>query len=186
MEMTFDDSRLKGALRELDPKLIKKALRGGMSKTATELRRKAIANLRSEVKSSSGLEKGIRKGIYKGNGGFYVTIGTRGTVRRYKGKRNGRRRYGRSRKGWTSMSMTTNSRGQTKPVLPWLELGTKQRFTKSRTKEWVRKRAGHRTGRVEPRTFMEKTERQNRTSMVTGITDNFDKCLKKIISRYGK
>lgn len=186
MQLDFDDSKLTEALRELEPKRIRQALKGGLSRSATQVRRKAIANLRAQLKSDPALEKGIRKGVNRDAGGFYVTIGGRGETRRNKGKRNGRKRYGKTRTGWTSMSMTENSRGQRKPILPWMELGTRQRHTKIRTDRRGRRRGSHRTGRIEPRLFMDKTERECRPGVIAGIRENFDKNLRRIIKKYGR
>lgn len=153
----YDDRNLQQMFAEMTTRRRSQAIRGGFRKAAAAVRRKAVANLRGCVRSNRKLEKGIRSELTKRGAGFRVTVASK------KGK-----------------NMYTNRRGKTKPVLVWMEGGTKERKTRLSTK-----RKSHATGRMKRYGFMEKTLNEVRptiTSMVQGmVIDN----VKRIAKKYG-
>lgn len=171
MEMTFDDSRLAKALSELEPKRIKQALRGGIRKTGQTVRKTAISNLKQTgIRTDRDLTRGVRLVLYKKDAvGFRVTVGTK--------KASGKKK---------AQGYHLNRRGQEKPILIWWESGTKNRFTKSKTKVFRRKKSGHFTGRIVARRFMETTLNQVAPGVTQTMHDMIRESIRKTVDKYGR
>lgn len=176
--ITFDSERLGKLLEELEPKRRMQAVKGGFRKTAEMVRKQAVSNLRaSGLKSKGdqkGLEKGIRKVLYKKTAGFRVTVGTKSASRK----------TGKGEAGFH-----TNRRGQKKPVVLWAEGGTKDRNTKTSAKFGrmlnFRKKKGHYTGRMKEYGFMEKTEAQVKEKVTEELRKQMEENITRIAKKYG-
>ena len=162
--VAFDDRNLQQLFAEMEPKRRLQALRGGFRREANQVRKTAINNLRSSIRSNKDLEQGVRAVVYKRSAGFRVTIGT---------KRAG---------------FHTNRQGLKKPVLIWAEAGTQERQTKP--KQGTRRRAGrmreqHRTGRMKRYGFMEQTLNSVRDTVTADIHNLVLDNVEKIAKKYG-
>lgn len=160
--VAFDDRNLQQLFAEMEPKRRLQALRGGFRREANQVRKTAINNLRSSIRSNKDLEQGVRAVVYKRSAGFRVTIGT---------KRAGK-----------------NGKGLKKPVLIWAEAGTQERQTKP--KQGTRRRAGrmreqHRTGRMKRYGFMEQTLNSVRDTVTADIHNLVLDNVEKIAKKYG-
>ena len=121
------------------------------------------------------MEKGIRSAVWRKKPGFRVTIGTKKANKRGKGA-----------SGWH-----TNRRGQTLPILIWMEKGAKDegkepRATKPQTKIFKRKRKGHSTGILKPRGFMDKTEADMKDRITDDLRKAMEESITKALKKYGK
>ena len=170
--VAFDDRNLQQLFAEMEPKRRLQALRGGFRREANQVRKTAINNLRSSIRSNKDLEQGVRAVVYKRSAGFRVTIGTK--------------RAGKNGKG--EAGFHTNRQGLKKPVLIWAEAGTKERQTKP--KQGTRRRAGrmreqHRTGRMRRYGFMEQTLNSVRDTVTADIHNLVLDNVEKIAKKYG-
>lgn len=164
--MTIDDEKLIKLFEALDPKRRRQALKGALRRTANLVRKKAQANLKSShINTSTGLPKGIRRLLYKQKLGFRVTVGT--------GKKGVRGAF------------HTNRQGKEKPVLLWAEGGTGQRFTKTATRIFRRKRSGHSTGSMPRYGFMEKTRQEMSPEVDALLKNEINLNIQKIAKKYG-
>lgn len=177
MANQYDDTQLQKLFTDMDVKHRKKALKGAFRREANQVRRTAINNLRSGTTkkgqpfhSSRDLEKGIRAIVFKKKAGFRVTIGTK--------KAN--RKTGKGEKG-----MHLNRQGLKKPVLIWAEGGTDKRFTKSKTRIFVRERKGHYTGIMKRYAFMRKTQTDVRDKVTADLRNEIVESVTKTASKYG-
>lgn len=162
-----DADKLTKALMELEPKRRIKAVKGAFRKAATKVKKQAASNLRqSDYRSNSSLEKGIRPIVGKKQAGFRVTIGTK---------------KGKKASGWH-----TNRRGQTLPILIWMEQGTKERYTKTQTKVYKRKRKGHFTGSIQAQGFMEQTKHDMKDRITEDFREALEESVMKTVKKYGK
>lgn len=168
--ITFDDTKLRKLLFELEPKRRMQAVKGAFRKTATKVRKTAASNLRSSgLHAPKGMEKGIRQILYKRTPGFRVTIGTR--------KANPKTGKGES-------GMHVNRRGLKKPILLWAEGGTKPRSTKSRRRIFGG-RKGHPTGSMPAYKFMEKTRAQVKGNVTDELRQAMEESIIKTARKYG-
>ena len=170
--VAFDDRNLQQLFAEMEPKRRLQALRGGFRREANQVRKTAINNLGSSIRSNKDLEKGVRDVVYKRSAGFRVTIGTK--------------RAGKNGKG--EAGFHTNRQGLKKPVLIWAEAGTQERQTKP--KQGTRRRAGrmreqHRTGRMKRYGFMEQTLNSVRDTVTADIHNLVLDNVEKIAKKYG-
>lgn len=167
----YDDGNLQRLFAELEPKRRAQALRGGFRKAANNVRKKAVANLRSSsIRTDKDMEKGIRSSVFKRKAGFRVTIGTK--------------KAGKNGKGESGMHL--NRRGLKKPVLIWAEMGTAQRKTKSSGgRRAARYRAAHNTGRMPRYGFMEKTRNQVRDTVTEDMHRQVAENIERIAKKYG-
>lgn len=170
--VAFDDRNLQQLFAEMEPKHRLQALRGGFRREANQVRKMAINNLRSSIRSNKDLEQGVRAVVYKRSAGFRVTIGTK--------------RAGKNGKG--EAGFHTNRQGLKKPVLIWAEAGTQERQTKP--KQGTRRRAGrmreqHRTGRMKRYGFMEQTLNSVRDTVTADIHNLVLDNVEKIAKKYG-
>ena len=167
----YDDGNLQRLFAELEPKRRAQALRGGFRKAANNVRKKAVANLRSSsIRTDKDLEKGIRSSVFKRKAGFKVTIGTK--------------KAGKNGKGESGMHL--NRRGLKKPVLIWAEMGTAQRTTKSSGgRRAARYRSAHNTGRMPRYGFMEKTRDQVRDTVTEDTHRQVAENVLRIAKKYG-
>lgn len=166
----YDDSNLQRLFAEMEPRRRAQALRGGFRKAANDVRKKAVANLRSSLQSNKDLEKGIRAAVFKRKAGFRVTIGTK--------------KAGKDGRGESGMHL--NRQGLKKPVLIWAEAGTKERRTKSNGRHrFQRMRAAHRTGRMQAYGFMDKTRSQVRETISADIRKQVTENVERIAKKYG-
>lgn len=167
----YDDGNLQRLFAELEPKRRAQALRGGFRKAANNVRKKAVANLRSSsIRTDKDLEKGIRSSVFKRKAGFKFTIGTK--------------KAGKNGKGESGMHL--NRQGLKKPVLIWAEMGTKQRKTKSSGgKRAARYRSAHNTGRMPRYGFMEKTRNQVRDTVTEDVHRQVAENIERIAKKYG-
>ena len=170
--VAFDDRNLQQLFAEMEPNRRLQALRGGFRREANQVRKTAINNLRSSIRSNKDLEQGVRAVVYKRSAGFRVTIGTK--------------RAGKNGKG--EAGFHTNRQGLKKPVLIWAEAGTQERQTKP--KQGTRRRAGrmreqHRTGRMKRYGFMEQTLNSVRDPVTADIHNLVLDNVEKIAKKYG-
>lgn len=166
----YNDTNLQRLFTELEPKRRSQALRGGFRKAANDVRKKAVANLRSSIHTDKDLEKGIRALVFKRSAGFRVTIGTK--------------KAGKNGKGESGMHV--NRQGLKKPVLIWAELGTKERSTKNGGgKRATRYRAAHRTGSMRQYGFMAKTREQVRDTVTADLHTQVADNVKRVAEKYG-
>ena len=170
--VAFDDRNLQQLFAEMEPKRRLQALRGGFRREANQVRKTAINNLRSSIRSNKDLEQGVRAVVYKRSAGFRVTIGTK--------------RAGKNGKG--EAGFHTNRQGLKKPVLIWAEAGTQERQTKP--KQGTRRRAGrmreqHPTGRLKRYGFMEQTLNSERDTVTADIHNLVLDNVEKIAKKYG-
>ena len=166
----YDDGNLQRLFAEMEPKRRAQALRGGFRKAANDVRKKAVANLRSSIRTDKDLEKGIRAVVFKRRAGFRVTIGTK--------------KAGKNGKGESGMHL--NRQGLKKPVLIWAEMGTAQRTTKSSGgKRAARYRAAHNTGSMPRYGFMDKTRNQVRDTVTADMRKQVAENVERIAKKYG-
>lgn len=171
-----DAEKLTKAIMELEPKRRMQAMKGAFRKAANKVKKQAVGNLRqAKVRSDKSMEKGIRSAVWKKKAGFRVTIGTKKANKRGKGA-----------SGWH-----TNRRGQTLPILIWMEKGAKDegkktRYTKTQTRIFKRKRKGHSTGILKPRGFMEKTEKEMKDQITDELRLAMEDSIMKALKKYGR
>lgn len=187
-ELQYNDGELQRLFSEMEVKHRLKALKGAFRREANKVRKKALVNLRSSIRTDKDLEKGVRTVIMKRKAGFSVTIGTKTMKGRYKGKRNGVRRYGRAKSTWAGFSFHTNRQGKEKPVLIWAEGGTKWRRVKQRHRfmingKWVA--AGKNRGFMKRYGFMKTTLDQVRESVTNDLQNELANSVKKVAKKYG-
>lgn len=169
-DLEYDDGQLQQLFAELEPKRRLQAIKGGLRREANRVRKIAINNLRSSVHSNKDLEKGVRSVVFKKQSGFRVTVGTKKAGKRSK------KEYG----------FHTNRQGIKKPVLIWLEDGTKQRKTKSSGgKRADRKRTSHNTGRLRKYGFVAKTSEQVRSSVDANAKKMIFDNIYRVAKKYG-
>lgn len=169
MEMTVDTRRLWEMLQELEPKRQAQALRGGIRRAASEVRRAAVRNLKgSGLNAPAEVQKGIRTVVYKRIAGFKVTVGTK--------KRRATSYAGMSR-GEANKAKARNRL----PIVPlWAEGGTVERRTGG---GWFSR--GKRRGRMPAYGFMEKTKRETGDSVAATIGRNMESNIEKTVRKYG-
>ncbi len=155
----YDESNFKKLYAALDPKQQMKALRRVLRREANKVRKTALNNLRSSIRSDKDLERGVRAIVYRKKVGFRVTVGTKAANRKGKGERG----YHKNRQGLK------------KPVLIWAEDGTTYRRTRFRIG-----RAAHTTGYMKRYGFMAKAANQMGDTVKEVINS-----ISKIAKRYG-
>lgn len=185
--MQYDDGDLQRLFAEMDTKKRLKALKGAFRREANKVRKTAVTNLRNSIRSDKDLERGIRAEVLKRKAGFRVTIGAKVMKGRYKGKRNGVRRYGRAKSTWTNFSYHTNRQGKEKPVLIWAEAGTKWRKSKKATRYLVggKWRTGRTRGFMKRYGFMDKTAAAVRDSVTNDLHNELANSVTKVAKKYG-
>lgn len=166
----YDDTKLQQLFAELEPKRRLQAIKGGFRREANQVRKTAINNLRSGIKSNKDLEKGVRAIVFKRKAGFRVTVGTKQAGKNGKGE----------------AGFHTNRQGLKKPVLIWAEDGTNERKTKSNGgKRANRRRAAHRTGRMRRYGFMRQTLNSVRDTVTANIHEMVIENVQKVAEKYG-
>lgn len=168
----YNDENLQRLFAELEPKRRLQAIKGGFRREANQVRKTAINNLRSSIKSNKDLEKGVRAIVFKRKAGFRVTVGTK--------------RAGKNGKG--EAGFHTNRQGLKKPVLIWAEEGTKERQTKPKKgtrRRAARLRASHRTGRMKRYGFMAQTLTSVRDTVTNNIHEMVAENVQKVAEKYG-
>lgn len=169
-EIDYDDRNLQQLFAEMEPKRRLQALKGGFRREANQVRKTAINNLRSSIRSDKDLEKGVRAIVFKRKAGFRVTVGTKRA----------------NKKGQGAAGFHTNRQGLKKPILIWAEDGTKERKTKSSGgKRAARKRSAHRTGRMKRYGFMSQTLNDVRNTVTADIQDMVITNVQKVAKKYG-
>lgn len=159
----YNDGNLQRLFAELEPKRRTQALKGGFRKVANDVRKKAVANLRGEIRTDKDLEKGVRAIVFKRKAGFRVTVGTSG-----------------------DKGMHTNRQGLKKPVLLWAEMGTKLRKTKDGGgRRAARYRAAHNTGSMPRYGFLDKTRAQVRDTVTGDMQKMVTENVERIAQKYG-
>lgn len=187
-DLQYNDGELQRLFDELDVKQRIKALKGAFRREANRVRKQALTNLRGSIRSDKDLEKGVRAVVMKRKAGFSVTIGTKVMKGRYKGKRNGVKRYGRAKKTWTGFAYHTNRQGKEKPVLIWAEGGTKWRRTKSKQRfeangKW--RTAGTHRGFMKRYGFMAKTLEDVKGSVTENLHTEVINSVKQVAKKHG-
>ncbi len=166
----YDDTRLQQLFAELEPKRRLQAIKGGFRKETNRVRKTAINNLRSSIKSNKDLEKGVRAIVFKRKAGFRVTVGTKRANKQGKGE----------------AGFHTNRQGLKKPVLIWAEDGTKERRTKGNGgKRAARLRSAHRTGKMKRYGFMTQTLNAVRGTVTNNIHQAVTENVQKVAEKYG-
>lgn len=168
--IAYDDRNLQQLFAELEPRRRLQAIKGGFRREAGKVRKAAVNNLRNSVQSNKDLEKGVRAIVFKRKAGFRVTVGTK--------------RAGKNGKG--EAGFHTNRQGLKKPVLIWVEDGTKERKTRGkRGIRALRKRPARRTGRMRRYGFMTLTLDSVRDAVTSDIHDMVAENVSKIAKKYG-
>lgn len=162
-------------LREMTPKQLKKAMRSAIraaSRKALKIAQGKLLSDGPQVKGNTAdWKKGIRNRVYpdsKGSG-FLITVKARGANRQGKGEKG----------------MHENRKGIKKPILMWAEEGTKYRSTKTQTKWFIRKKKGHRTGRMPGYHFLQKAEPEMRGTVEKDLTPEVEKAVEKVARKCG-
>lgn len=165
MAVEYNDIQLQHLFAELEPKNRRKIFRGAFRKAASSVRRAAVANLkRSGLHNAPRMAKGIRASVFRRVAGFKVTVAP--DKSRHKG-------------------FYKNSRGKEKPVLLWAERGTAERFTRSKSRFFVRSRKGHRSGRMRAFGYMARTLDQVQGKITDELHDDMRTEVVKIARKYG-
>lgn len=168
--IAYDDRKLQQLFAELEPRRRLQAIKGGFRRETNKVRKVAVNNLRNSVQSNKDLEKGVRSIVFKRKAGFRVTVGTK--------------RAGKNGKG--EAGFYTNRQGLKKPVLIWVEDGTKERKTKGKGgKRALRKRPARRTGRMKRYGFMTWALNSVRDTVTSDIHDMVAENVSKIAKKYG-
>lgn len=174
----YDDTQLQKMFEALEPKARVRMFKGALRRSATAVRRVAVANLRARMQGSSpALEKGIRALVFKRTLGFRVTVGTKRASKDGKKKAQG---------------FHTNRRGLDKPVLIWAEDGTQRRYTgvhRSSAKRYQRavanrSKKGYR-GKMPALRFMEDTKNQSLPTISARLQDEIVNGVVKTAKKYG-
>ena len=158
----YDDKRLWEMYAQLSPAKRRTALKGAFRRCGNEVRKVALTNLRAAVHPQGDrrdFEKGVRLIMFKQSAGFRVACS-------YDPK--------------TKEGAHTNRHGLRKPVLMWLEDGTAQRATKSRSG-----RTGHNTGRITRQGFLDAARRQCEPSVTEDIHRSVVEFVTKTARKYG-
>lgn len=168
----YDDRNLQRLFTELTPKQRLRALKGAFRREANRVRRVAVNNLRSSIRSDRDLERGVRALVWKRKAGFRVTVGTK----------QANKKTGKGERGYH-----VNRRGQKKPVLLWAESGTRLRRSKRATRypvggSW---RIGKNRGRMKRYGFMAKTRDQVRDSVTDSLHNEIINNIKRVAKKYG-
>ena len=171
-DIDYDDRNLQQLFADLEPKRRLQAVKGGFRKEANRVRKTAINNLRSSIRTDKDLEKGVRAIVFKRKAGFRVTVGTK------KAGKNGKGEAG----------FHTNRQGLKKPILIWAEDGTEERKTKP--KQGTRRRASrlrssHSTGRMKRYGFMAQTLSSTRETVTENIHKMVTENVEKVAKKYG-
>lgn len=169
--MQYDDSNLQRLFAELEPRQRLKALKGAFRREAGRVRKVAVGNLRSSIRSDRDLERGVRAVVFKRKAGFRVTIGTK------KARMNGGKEYG----------FHTNRRGLKKPVLIWAEGGTKGRKSRRQSRYPVGGRwaTGKNRGAMKSYGFMAKTKSDVRGTVTESLHNQVREHVTKTAKKYG-
>lgn len=165
LDINYDDRNLQQLFTELTPKRRLQALRGGFRKEANRVRKTAVNNLRSSIRSDRDLEKGVRSLVFKRKAGFRITVGTKRANKKGKGE----------------AGFHTNRQGLKKPILIWAEDGTKARKTKRRGG----KHGARSTGRMKRYGFMDRTLKAVRGSVTENIHEMVAENVQKVAKKYG-
>lgn len=171
-DIDYDDRNLQQLFADLEPKRRLQAVKGGFRKEANRVRKTAINNLRSSIRTDKDLEKGVRAIVFKRKAGFRVTVGTK------KAGKNGKGEAG----------FHTNRQGLKKPILIWAEDGTEERKTKLKQgtrRRAARLRASHRTGRMKRYGFMAQTLSSVRDTVTANIHEMVTENVQKVAKKYG-
>ncbi len=171
-DIDYDDRNLQQLFADLEPKRRLQAVKGGFRKEANRVRKTAINNLRSSIRTDKDLEKGVRAIVFKRKAGFRVTVGTK------KAGKNGKGEAG----------FHTNRQGLKKPILIWAEDGTEERKTKPKQgtrRRAARLRASHRTGRMKRYGFMAQTLSSVRDTVTANIHEMVTENVQKVAKKYG-
>ena len=171
-DIDYDDRNLQQLFADLEPKRRLQAVKGGFRKEANRVRKTAINNLRSSIRTDKDLEKGVRAIVFKRKAGFRVTVGTK------KAGKNGKGEAG----------FHTNRQGLKKPILIWAEDGTEERKTKPKQgtrRRAARLRASHRTGRMKRYGFMAQTLSSVRDTVTVNIHEMVTENVQKVAKKYG-
>lgn len=171
-DIDYDDRNLQQLFADLEPKRRLQAVKGGFRKEANRVRKTAINNLRSSIRTDKDLDKGVRAIVFKRKAGFRVTVGTK------KAGKNGKGEAG----------FHTNRQGLKKPILIWAEDGTEERKTKPKQgtrRRAARLRASHRTGRMKRYGFMAQTLSSVRDTVTANIHEMVTENVQKVAKKYG-
>ena len=171
-DIDYDDRNLQQLFADLGPKRRLQAVKGGFRREANRVRKTAINNLRSSIRTDKDLEKGVRAIVFKRKAGFRVTVGTK------KAGKNGKGEAG----------FHTNRQGLKKPILIWAEDGTEERKTKPKQgtrRRAARLRASHRTGRMKRYGFMAQTLSSVRDTVTANIHEMVTENVQKVAKKYG-
>lgn len=134
-------------MREMNPKQLKKAIKGAYRRVGKGAREIALYHLHKSGIDVQGdrtdFDKGLRVFVYGRGGGFMITT---------------KARAANSRTGKGEKGMHKNRRGQKKPILMWAADGTKDRYRKTGRKvlkgnwKWWARQGGSRPRYVWERT----------------------------------
>ena len=171
-DIDYNDRNLQQLFADLEPKRRLQAIKGGFRKEANRVRKTAINNLRSSIRTDKDLEKGVRAIVFKRAAGFRVTVGTK------KAGKNGKGEAG----------FHTNRQGLKKPILIWAEDGTEERRTKPKQgtrRRAARLRASHSTGRMKRYGFMAQTLNGVRDTVTANIHEMVTENVQNVAKKYG-
>lgn len=167
----YDDKNLQRLFAEMDTKKRMKALKGAFRRTANQVRKTAIKNLRGSIRTDSDLECGVRALVFKRKAaGFRVTIGTK--------------KAGKSGKEY---GYHLNRQGLKKPVLIWAEAGTRWRRSKKATLYQIggKWRTGRTRGFMKRYGFMQKTLTEVRDRVTDSLHKEVVNSITKEAKKYG-
>lgn len=185
-------------MREMTPRQLKNAMKGGYRRVAKKVREVGLRNLASSGLDVQGNRRdwkaGLRSWIYSKGGGFLLTVQPKRG-----GKETGyhaNRRYGKT---ITRGPRSGNINQRKLPVLMFAEDGTRERnvgdrigkssfFSKSRwsgNKVRNYKRSGHSTGKMKAYGFLEKTEPEGIRIVERDLAKDLEEAVMKAAKKAG-
>lgn len=169
-------------LRAVDPKTLKRSMRGAMTREANRVR-KVAANEMTGIGTVMPLGKSVYARVYPDQygAGFMVSD------------------FPHKKKGFhtTRNKKPGSKEHQQKPVAFWMEDGTRNRRVGKRkrgynyvssttgTKQRAYLRSGHSTGRIQPRHFLARAEASVGDSVETNLFNDFQKKVENRVRKFG-
>lgn len=146
--------------KELDPKLLRRAVKNALRKEARRLKGKAAKELgkaaysKGKLRNSKAIGKTIRAKEMRDLGGLVVSAGFRGKAGFYK-----------------------NSRGKLKPVAFWLDQGAKARTVRKTKKS---------SGSLPTMAYMEKVKRAEMGNVARNLGQAYEEQIRKIVKKINR
>lgn len=172
IDIHYDDTQLRKLFDELQPKNQARVFRAAFRSVARKLRKEAVKELTAArlpsgrgLHNASTIARGLRTRGFSGKKfGFAVTASSQ------------------SAKG---RGMYCNSRGELKPILRWMEEGTRGRRTRKSYISSRRRVTPHFTGHLTPLKFMRDAVLANADNIAPDLNEQMRQAVVKIARKYG-